>query len=241
MSVTMTKAEGVTVLTVTNNNPKSNWPLLCQILGTLCYSPACSVSHKLKGLLGGTQSALGTIQIMIGLLNIGFGAILHASYSRYNVLTDSGASYWLGGLFILCGVLCILAEKCPSACLVVITGLMNIVSAAFAVTAIVLYAINVGMIWRPFYRQCDDYYNYYDRTPPPPSGNVDICKTYLAKSKVMWEGMGIIMIIFAALQLCIAISASIIVFKAVCKRDTSVQDPELNKPLVDEVLSYPTV
>ncbi|XP_048116848.1 uncharacterized protein LOC125305861 isoform X2 [Alosa alosa] len=184
MSVTMTKVEGVTVLTVTNINPKSNWPLLCQILGTLCYSPACSVSHKLRGLLGGTQSALGTIQIMIGLLNIGFGAILHASYSTYNVVTESGASYWLGGLFILCGVLCILAEKCPSACLVFITGLMNI---------------------------------------------------------VMWEGMGIIMIIFAALQLCIAISASVVAFKAVCKRDTPVQDPELNKPLVDEVLSYPTV
>ncbi|XP_062394797.1 membrane-spanning 4-domains subfamily A member 5-like [Sardina pilchardus] len=245
MSVTMTRMEGVTVITMTSNNPKSNWPLLCQILGTLCYSPACSVSHKLRGLLGATQSALGTAQIMIGLLNIGFGSTMRTSmWYYYSPLNDCGGPFWLGALFILFGVMCILAEKCPSTCLVVITGLMNFVSAAFAVTAIVLYAINLASI--RYFDDCQGYnydYGYYDRprTPKPPSEYEDICKTYRANIRVLLQGMSIVMIIFAVVQLCIAISAGVKAFKAVCKRETSVQDPELKTPLVDEVLSYPTV
>ncbi|XP_062394798.1 B-lymphocyte antigen CD20-like [Sardina pilchardus] len=245
MSMTMTRTEEVTVVTMTSNNPKSTWPLLCQILGTLCYSPACSVSHKLRGLLGATQSALGTAQIMIGLLNIAIGSIMHAQFWYYSPLTDTGAPFWLGAMFILFGVMCILAEKCPSACLVVITGLMNFVSAVFAFTAIVLYAINIArerLEIAEYYGDCAryDYYNIRS-SPKTPSEYYDICKTYRAKSRVILQAMSIIMIIFAALQLCIAISAGVMAFKAVCKRETSVQDPELNSPLVNEVLSYPTV
>ncbi|KAF5899083.1 transmembrane protein, partial [Clarias magur] len=57
MSLTISRAEGVTVYTV-NSNTKSKWPLICQILGTLCYSPVCSVSLSLKQQFGCALTAL---------------------------------------------------------------------------------------------------------------------------------------------------------------------------------------
>lgn len=53
----ISRAEGVTVYTV-QSNPKSKWPLLCQILGTMCYSPVCSVSLRLKQQIGCALTAL---------------------------------------------------------------------------------------------------------------------------------------------------------------------------------------
>lgn len=59
MSVTMAKADGVTVLTLTSD-PESPCPPLCQILKGLCYSPmCCSVSQRLKGVQKTSQSLLG--------------------------------------------------------------------------------------------------------------------------------------------------------------------------------------
>lgn len=199
--MTVTKTEGVTVLTVTSDG-RSNCPLLCQILGSLCYSPVCSVSQRLKENLGGRQTALG---------------------------------------FIVFGVMCILAEKFPSPCLVGITGMTNVISAALAVTAIVVYAVDISTsAWDPNYR-CDDEYPVPTKLPPETEKNIAICKRNTAALQVLGIGMDIIMIIFAALQLCVAISACVLAFKAACKKETAQQDPELSEPLVDETLSNPTV
>ena len=59
MAMTMTKADGVTVFTLTSD-PKSAWPPLCQILKALCYSPVCcSVSQRLRMIQKTSQSVLG--------------------------------------------------------------------------------------------------------------------------------------------------------------------------------------
>ncbi|KAG7276553.1 hypothetical protein CRUP_019603 [Coryphaenoides rupestris] len=87
MSVAMTKSDGVTVLTL-KSDPGSACPPLCQILQTLCYSPVCcSVSQKLRSVLGTSHSTLGTVQIMVGLLNMGLGALF--CISRYAVVLYS--------------------------------------------------------------------------------------------------------------------------------------------------------
>ncbi|XP_012673509.1 uncharacterized protein LOC105891873 [Clupea harengus] len=238
MSVTVMRTEGVTVLTVTNDR-KSDCPLLCQILGNLCYSPLCSVSQRLKGTFGGKQTALGMVQVMIGLLNISIGAIVDGSRGYdWNRIVGQ-APYWLGSLFILFGGMCILAEKFPSPCLVVITGIMNFISAAFAVTAIVMYAVGMNIVIHRSYH--DNDYDYDPTAQPPSESQQKLIESSRATAKLMWCGMDIIMIVFAALQLCIAISAGVLAFKAACKKETAGQDPELTKPLVDEILSYPTV
>lgn len=58
MSLAVSHGEGVTVITITSN-PKSKWPILCQILGSLCHSPVCAVSQQVKAKMMGIYMALG--------------------------------------------------------------------------------------------------------------------------------------------------------------------------------------
>ncbi|XP_056299703.1 uncharacterized protein LOC130212633 isoform X2 [Pseudoliparis swirei] len=117
MSVTMTKADGVTVFTMISD-PQSVLPPLCQILKGLCYSPVCcSVSQHLKTVQRKAQSALGAMHIMVGLLNIGLGVILLCSH---------GGSWWIGALNILFGIVGVLSEKWPSPCLVIANVILNV-------------------------------------------------------------------------------------------------------------------
>ena len=59
MSLTMGKADGVTVVTLTSD-PESSCPPLCQILMSLCYSPVlCSVSQHMRRFQRNSLSVLG--------------------------------------------------------------------------------------------------------------------------------------------------------------------------------------
>ncbi|KAK3541155.1 hypothetical protein QTP86_016256 [Hemibagrus guttatus] len=140
MSLKISRAEGVTVYTI-HSKRKSKWPLICQILGTMCYSPMCSVSRSLKQELSCVLTVLATIQIMVGIMNLGLGSLSTAIY----YVSDLGSvPLWLGGVIIAIGIMCILAEKFPSPCLVFLTVLMNIVSAALAITTIVIYSVDLA-------------------------------------------------------------------------------------------------
>ncbi|KAI4874487.1 hypothetical protein NFI96_019568 [Prochilodus magdalenae] len=238
MPLTIAKAEGVTVFTITSN-PKSKCPLICQLLSTLCCSPVCFVSQGLKQQLGRSLTALGTLQILVGLLNIGVGAVLRSILYYYSALYDG--CFWLGALFIASGIVCILSEKFPSPCLLGFTTLVNLVSAGLAITAVVLYSVEIVNL--KYYYNCDrEYdYSYYRNTPSPlKEAEVKKCEHYAQISKMIWTGLNIMMIVVAVLQLCVTISACVLVLKALCKKKKGDEmDPELHKPLVEEVLSSP--
>ncbi|KAM9783186.1 membrane-spanning 4-domains subfamily A member 8-like [Neosynchiropus ocellatus] len=203
MSVTMSKADGVTVFTVAAD-PNSSVPPICQILKNLCCSPVCcSVSESLRRLQGGSLSALGALQILVGLLNIGLGTILICTGGgSWWQMDATGFPYWLGGLFILFGIFCILSERFPSPCLVTITVILNLCGIAFAITAVVLYSINIAHIG--FWWICRDHDYWDDR-----SENMAV------------QGINSLLIILSALQLCLSISSSVLGIKALRKR----QDP----------------
>ncbi|XP_017308278.1 uncharacterized protein tmem176l.1 [Ictalurus punctatus] len=244
MSLMISRAEGVTVYTV-QSNPKSKWPLLCQILGTMCYSPVCSVSLRLKQQIGCALTALATIQIMVGIMNLGFGILSTA-------IGDLGlAPFWLGGMFIAVGIMCILAEKFPSPCLVVLTVVMNIVSSALAITAIVLYSVDLAQI-RYIYgcelpkREPDDRY-YWTTASPSKKAQLDElfeiklenyrrCEQNKHLIQTICGGLDIMMIVLAVLQLCVTISWCVLNTKALCKNNADgqdMEDPELCKPLME--------
>lgn len=64
MPVTVSTADGVTVLTLTSD-PNSSCPPLCQIIKGLCYSPrCCTVSQQLKENQGTSQSTLGVSSLI---------------------------------------------------------------------------------------------------------------------------------------------------------------------------------
>uniref|UniRef100_A0A3Q2NSN9 Transmembrane protein 176B-like n=1 Tax=Fundulus heteroclitus TaxID=8078 RepID=A0A3Q2NSN9_FUNHE len=203
MSVTMSRADGVTVFTLTSD-PDSRWPPLCQILKSLCYSPACcGVSQSLRNVLGTSQSVLGV------------------SCSLY---------------FIVFGIICILSEKYPSPCLVIINVIVNLAGVALAITAIVLCSLIMGDIY-PWFGcdRRDDYYWSYRSTTPSPA--IDTQMT------IVPGGITGILIVLSAMELCVTISAAVLGIKALKrsskKGDKTPEDPELYKPLLEEVATEP--
>ncbi|XP_074538665.1 transmembrane protein 176A-like [Halichoeres trimaculatus] len=252
MSVTMTKTEGVTVLTLTSD-PQSALPPICQLLKGLCYSPVCcSVSQHLKKIQGTSQSSLGAMQIMIGLLNIGLGAILASSGAgSWWQMDESKFPFWLGGLFILFGAVNIWSEKCPSPCLVILSVFLNVAGVAFAIAAIVLYSINIAHIrfWWRCQRDDDDYYYGYHREHPTPSPSPEEmmmrqkCLEAQDLSKMILQSINAVLIVLVVLELCITISSAVLGIKALScgekRENKSPGDLEHYKPLLEEVTSNP--
>uniref|UniRef100_A0A669ESG2 Uncharacterized protein n=1 Tax=Oreochromis niloticus TaxID=8128 RepID=A0A669ESG2_ORENI len=136
MSATVSKADGVTILTLTSD-PNSPWPPLCQILKNLCCSPVCcKVSQHLRRLKRPSEIVLGTLQIMIGLLNVVLGSILISQHDESWTMSYTGYPCWMGGL-------------------VIINVILNLTGVAFAIAAIVLYSISVSNIyWSEICEEC---------------------------------------------------------------------------------------
>ncbi|XP_077433133.1 uncharacterized protein LOC144058507 [Vanacampus margaritifer] len=254
MSVTMTKAGGVTMLTLTSDS-ESSWPPLCQILCGLCYNPWCfSVSQRLRAVMGTSQSLLGALHIMVGLLIMGLGAILMSSGPGSSWRMDSsGFPYWLGALFILFGIIAILSEKFPSPCLVLLNAILNILGIGFAIAAIVLYSINMSDIYLS--RSCRGY-DYYDddwsrrrdvTTTTSPAGQkyLERCSEGRVLILMLLRAINGVAIVLCVLELCLVISSCVLAIKSLCRhgnserrddRQQSRDDPEGGyKPVLEEV------
>lgn len=120
MPKTVIENKGLTVISVAADK-KSMFPSLCQILKALCYSPeCCSASqgpmkttvttalgvrgikmYHIQLVTGGSDNKivlnlLQTIQIMVGLFNIGLGP--GRTSTNPGDLTSLGAAYWLGAV-----------------------------------------------------------------------------------------------------------------------------------------------
>ncbi|XP_051577801.1 uncharacterized protein LOC127454544 [Myxocyprinus asiaticus] len=239
MPLTVAKGEGITVLTVTSN-PKSKWPLLCQILGTLCYSPVysvvCSVSQDMKGKLS-SQTALGIVQIIVGVINLVVGILFATFGLEYYIMMFRGP-FWLGGMFLAFGIVCILATKFPCPCLLVIAVILNIVSAALAITAVVLYSVDLAS---DHWLQCGPYFSSDYRNPPSPQMQ-ETCLHYLQHSLIIIKGLDIMMIVFSVLQICMTVSFCILTGKALRKKSggaKSVEDAQIHNPLLEEAIANP--
>ncbi|XP_035527845.1 membrane-spanning 4-domains subfamily A member 8-like [Morone saxatilis] len=239
MSVTIAKADGATVLTLTSD-PQSTCPPLCQILKGLCYSPVgCSVSQHLRRIQRTSQSVLGALHIMVGLLNIGLGVILGTSDGGLWWRSDRSYPYWLGGLFILFGVMSILSEKYPSPCLVTLNVILNLAGVGFAITAIVRYSINIAhiYIWSP----CR-YYGSYTQAPDLRDDLVkEKCLEGEALTLMLLRSINALLIVLSVLELCVTFSSAVLGIKALRssekKENKSTDDPENYKALLEEVTS----
>nr|XP_061789085.1 membrane-spanning 4-domains subfamily A member 10-like [Nerophis lumbriciformis] len=249
MSVAMTKADGVTMLTLTTD-PKSSWPPLCQILGGLCYTPVCcSVSRHLRGVMGTSQSVLGALHIMMGLLSIGLGAILMSDERTSGWVMDfTGFPHWLGALFILFGIICILSEKFPSPCLVLVNVILNFSGIAFAIAGIVLYSKNLARIYLG--RFCgtygDDYYGRQRPTPSPAGVKYQLlCLEGKHLILMLARGINGVAIVLCVLELCLVVSSFVLAIKSLClsgrddngdvqQQESPDQPDSVYKPLLNE-------
>lgn len=241
MSVAMTKAEGVTVLTLTTD-PQSSSPPLCQILKGLC----CSVSQDLKEIQGTSQSVLGTLQIMIGLMNIGLAGILcSAYYGFWWLMGDSMFPFWAGGIFIFFGVMNILSEKRPSQCLVILNVVLSILGVVLGFLALSLYCINNGDIrfwW--ICREGDSFPPFI--TPPPSAEEMMIrqkCSEAQKLAEILLKGINFTLVTLSVLEICVTISSAVLGIKALIysnkRENKSPDDFEHCKPQLEEVTSKP--
>ncbi|KAM4736500.1 LOW QUALITY PROTEIN: uncharacterized protein FYW61_006625 [Anableps anableps] len=248
MSVTMARNDGVTVFTI-QSDPQSRWPPVCQILKSLCYSPlCCSASQHVRKTQGTSYSILGAMQIMIGLLNLGFGGILRASPSTYWILNKSDP-YWLGALFITFGVMCILSEKFPSLCLVILNVILNLAGVGVAIAAIVLYSIYISNIY--LWWNCSfsgSYYRPYNTTTPPAQIGSEFFRRMCLEGRLVYLvihiALNVLLILLSVLELCVVVSAAVLGIKTLRnsgkEENRSSEDPENTKPLLGEVTIHPT-
>ncbi|XP_077095565.1 membrane-spanning 4-domains subfamily A member 4A-like [Siphateles boraxobius] len=152
--------------------------------------------------------ALGTVQIMTGVMVFLFGIvrttnIYHNNYPALSVF--SGITYWGSFINISAGALSVAAQNKLNPCVVKASLIMNVISAVTAGLAILLVSIEIGLI--------SDLrsYNVYDSTPRI-SLNV---KRY---------DLGIlgILLVFSILQFIISICISAFACKATSNNDFTV-------------------
>ncbi|XP_008286914.1 transmembrane protein 176B-like [Stegastes partitus] len=187
-----------------------------------------------------------TLQIMVGLLNLGLGAI-HLSSGSWGIIEYTKCPFWLGALFIVFGIMCILSEKYPSPCLVILTVVLNLAGVAFAIAAIVLYSINIAHIDLWWYCDHDDDYWYERHHTTTPSPTRDFLRERCLEAKelslMLLRGMNGILIVLSVLELCVVISSAVLGIKALSSRwkepNKSAEEPEYFKPLLDEVTTDP--
>uniref|UniRef100_A0A8C6SSE2 Uncharacterized protein n=1 Tax=Neogobius melanostomus TaxID=47308 RepID=A0A8C6SSE2_9GOBI len=171
MSASITRAEGVTVLTVTSDGDPVNCPLLCQLMCMLCYCPGVNVFKRQLSPQRRSQSVLGALQIMIGVLNIGLGLIECSTYRYYYYPFAA----WFGVLFIIVGITSILSERFSCSLMVVLSVILNLCGVAFALATLIHYSIQMSVLMRDSYydlypckkSEDSDHYWYRTTTPSP--------------------------------------------------------------------------
>uniref|UniRef100_F7G7A9 Membrane spanning 4-domains A8 n=1 Tax=Monodelphis domestica TaxID=13616 RepID=F7G7A9_MONDO len=134
--------------------------------------PACHSQVVLTNGNGNSASKVrndgqvfGAIQILIGLLHIGFGSVLVTSVigGHISISFWGGYPYWGGISFITSGTLTVLAQKPPiTSCKTNGSLGANIVSAIFSAVGVILLITDFSINWgRYSYFDSTSYYYYY--------------------------------------------------------------------------------
>uniref|UniRef100_A0AAQ4P1M5 Uncharacterized protein n=1 Tax=Gasterosteus aculeatus aculeatus TaxID=481459 RepID=A0AAQ4P1M5_GASAC len=220
MSVALVRDEGVTVVTVATDS-KSMLPPLCRILKTLCCSGSTGLMER------DVTAALGTMQVMVGLFNIGLGP--GRPYMQPDSLTFTGAAYWLGGVVM---------SQCSvniSGCYVGFAVLVNIVGSISAVVGIVQSSVDLAAA--PAAGMCDGYTaelhndnciyvaQYFQVSAPSCFRLTSFFFISCACQRLL-TGLDVTLIVLAVLHLCVSISFAVLGIKALVNRETEEVDKD---------------
>ncbi|XP_006801868.1 uncharacterized protein LOC102789920 isoform X2 [Neolamprologus brichardi] len=200
---------------------KSRFPPLHQTLKTFSSCPVFR-----GAMANGAFAVLGTIQIMVGLFNIGLGPGRTSTHP--GDLTSLGAPYWLGAVCIAAGILSVIIGQSPCLCFTWYAVFMNIAGCIFAITGIVLYAIDLAeasVVW-----MCDLNWST--------AQNNDNCKFVAFFAQSLLTAMDVTLIVLTVLQLCVCISATVLGFRGLGNRtkEKDLRHAEIYKPVLKEVL-----
>uniref|UniRef100_A0A0B8RQ09 Membrane-spanning 4-domains subfamily A member 12-like n=1 Tax=Philothamnus irregularis TaxID=1899461 RepID=A0A0B8RQ09_9SAUR len=161
----------------------------------------------LERFLKAEPKVLGAIQIVIGLIHIGFGAISFCLFpSIYlNLSGIGGYPFWGGIFFISSGSLCVSAVNRPTRALVKSSVGLNITSAVMALTGIILYLCE--LIFNGSFMR----YYYEDDT--------DSLLNAAERLQSVGYGLSSVLLLFSLLEFCIAVSLAHFGCQATCCSD----------------------
>ncbi|XP_056312774.1 membrane-spanning 4-domains subfamily A member 4A-like [Danio aesculapii] len=165
----------------------------------------------LKEFFKAQPKALGTVQIMTGVIFFSFGIVLTTNddfrYPYPHLSVFSGITYWGSLVYISAGSLSVAAQNKLHACVVKASLIMNVLSAITAVAAITLMSMDLFLV---VHHHC---YYYSD------CGNI---KRY---------NLGIrgILLVFSILQFIISICISGFACKVTCNSNSAVVNVALNQ------------
>uniref|UniRef100_A0AAR2LTZ0 Uncharacterized protein n=1 Tax=Pygocentrus nattereri TaxID=42514 RepID=A0AAR2LTZ0_PYGNA len=150
----------------------------------------------IKKPLKGEPKALGTVQIMIGIMTLFFG-IVKTVYSPH-VGVYSGVTYWGSCLYITSGALSVAAGNKANTCVVRSSLVMNIISAVAAGIAMVLLSFDIAL---------QEIYGYYS-----------------CSYDNRWSDHGIsgVLLVFSLFEFIISICSSAFICKATCCNESPV-------------------
>ncbi|XP_039506981.1 membrane-spanning 4-domains subfamily A member 12-like [Pimephales promelas] len=119
-------------------------------------------STALTGFSKAQPKALGTVQIMIGVVVFSLGIIQTITYRHSRISVWSGITYWGSLIFISAGSLSVAAQNKLHLCVVKASLIMNVISAITAATAVALMSIEMAIkIYDLRWRYGSNSYYYY--------------------------------------------------------------------------------
>ncbi|KAA0723771.1 hypothetical protein E1301_Tti003114 [Triplophysa tibetana] len=225
MSLSVSQDEGVIVITITSN-PKSKWPILCQILGGPCVSPICLLPKKVNKEMMSIATSLGIVQVIVGILNIVAG-ILFMNWGINDHIMKWNTPFWLGGVFLISGIMTILESCIASYVVIVLAAILNEAIGLMALIGVSLYSWDL-VETRSY--SADDYSQALT-----PEQRMDTESLMDIKNWITMSSRGtldIVMIVFTILQFCANITFVVKTVRAYVVRD---DDPELHKLLPEEI------
>ncbi|XP_030638981.1 membrane-spanning 4-domains subfamily A member 4A-like [Chanos chanos] len=164
-------------------------------------TPVTGVSPRVPTLLAkflrGEPKALGTVQILIGVMMLLFGIVL--AVHGPSISSYSGVAFWGCLIYISSGSLGVAAENNLNKCLVKGSLVMNIFSTITAGISVILFSLD--MVLQHYYHYCYEYDCYQLRS----------------KLSSTLNGVSGVLLFFSLLQFVISITVSAFACKATCR------------------------
>ncbi|XP_036793964.1 membrane-spanning 4-domains subfamily A member 4A isoform X1 [Oncorhynchus mykiss] len=185
-------------------------------VAVVASAPHClgqTVSSVLGSFRAGHPKALGTIQIMIGLIMLLTGIVNNAGPQVDNIGVLSGIFVWGSIIYVVAGSLTVAADNKLNKCLVKGSLGMNVVATVTAVTGTILHSLDsAGII---FYRYYCDYPGYpsYDTPSYINYPRSYVCQQYWVRS----QGISGVLAVFSMLEFIVSICVSSFACRAVCQ------------------------
>ncbi|KAJ8354666.1 hypothetical protein SKAU_G00222330 [Synaphobranchus kaupii] len=170
----------------------------------ICTIP--QASSVLGKFLKGDPKALGTVQIIIGMMYILLGIVMTIYADSIGVF--SGIVFWGAFIYISSGALTVAANNKLNKCLVKGALVMNIFSTITAGLAIIIFSLDFVIDFSYYF--CYDY--HYSST----GMNTNMCEHLWRKLKARSNGITGVLLAFSILEFLISICVSAFACRAVC-------------------------